>query len=926
MKILYRVSLAILAFICSLSALGQSKSALNLLVAQINDRHKQLPVEKLYLQTDKNYYIQNDTLWFKAYLLNGDDLTPSTISGILYVELDNSNNQCIKRIMVPLVDGISWGNIALNEDEVTEGGYTLRAYTNWMRNFGMDNVFEKQIYVASTGARSRIIATDFKVGTQADKDEIQAGLLFNNIDGQPLILQSMQLRVTDGRHILSKINTTTGVDGKLNFSFALPKGVTTKAISIIAKDVTKERDLPPYIIPITLNRSKNIDLQFMPEGGQLVAGIPAHIGFKAIGEDGKGTGVSGTVYNSKQQQVATFKSAHKGMGAFELLPQAGETYSARVILSDGNTKSYALPLVNASGVGLRVVNDEQADSVRVSVHVTHDLLSAPALPNYYLISLARNVALYGTHFTVKDEKTIISISKNALPSGITHFTLLNSAKQPLAERLAYINHNDNLRINIVPNKTQYAPHDSIALNIQVTNSAGKPVWGSFSMAVTDDGQVKTDSTASNIVNNLLLTSDLKGTVEDPAYYFANNDAQRKTELDNLLLTQGWVGYNWKQILGPPAKPEFTAEHEFTVTGRITNLFNKPVPGFGITLLSKKPAFVMDTITGKDGRFTFKGFLPVDTASFFIQAKNKRGKNAAVGIEVDEFKPPVFTQTGYRMVPWYVNSDTLLLHNLNAHITKQRDDAKLQGLGHILTEVKVTGKKIIKNSKNLNGDGGADVTLDEQDILKAGKMNLEELLMSKIKGFHQGYLRHTVIPSYMMDDEFVNFVFDGVYLNRFYTPTPQIDGLYQYIRGYLTYYTAEDIIGVEVMYNPRYSAEYVGTFLSPMLIGEPIAFIEVTTRSGHGPFMSHTPGTYLYKPMAATLPKQFYRPRYTIKGAVAATDLRSTIHWEPNIVTDTTGRATVSFYSADKRSTYSIMIEGTDLNGSLGFKRAKLIVK
>jgi hypothetical protein len=90
-------------------------------------------------------------------------------------------------------------------------------------------------------------------------------------------------------------------------------------------------------------------------------------------------------------------------------------------------------------------------------------------------------------------------------------------------------------------------------------------------------------------------------------------------------------------------------------------------------------------------------------------------------------------------------------------------------------------------------------------------------------------------------------------------------------------------------------------------------------------MRHTPGTYLYKPLAATLPKQFYRPKYNTKSVITGTHLRSTIHWEPNIVTDTAGKATVSFYSADKPATYTITIEGSDLNGSLGFKQKKIQV-
>jgi len=928
MNIFYRISAAILICAYCFPASGQQKSALNTVIAQINDRHNQLPVEKLYIQTDKTYYIQNDTLWFKAYLFNGDDFTPSGISGLCYFEIDDSNNQCIKRVMVPVADGLTWGNIALDADDFFEGGYTLRAYTNWMRNFGEEEIFKKQLYVTSINERSRLITTDFKPVKQAGKQNIQAALLFNNINGQNIIAQNMQLRVIDGKHLLAKATTTTDFTGKLNFNFDLPQGTTTKNIAIITKDVAKgNQDLPVYNIPVTLNRPEFTDLQFMPEGGTFVAGTTTVIGFKAIGEDGKGIDVHGNIYNSKQQQVATFRSVYRGMGRFEFTPQAGESYTAGLILPDGSIKSYPLPVVSQSGVSLKVFDPGlDADSLQVSVSVSHDMLNEPALHSYYLIGLARNVACYGAHLVATDKKTVISVPKSAFPTGIVHFTLLNTDHAPVAERVTYINRHNNLLINITADKGNYSPHDSIALALRITDHTGKPVRGSFSMVVTDDGQVKTDSTGSNIANELLFTSDLKGNVEAPAYYFEHDDAQRAGELDNLLLTQGWIGYNWKQVFAPAKQPEFAAEPEFAVKGKVTNIFNKPVAGTDITLLSKKPTLVIDTLTDKDGRFVFKGFLPVDTASFLVQARNKHGKSSNIDVEVDEFKPPVFTQTGYRMMPWYVNSDTSLLHNITDHMTKQQADAKLQGLGHILQEVKISDKKIIKNSQNLNGPGRSDQVLDEQDMLKAGKMTLLQLLEKKIKGFHQSFIPRTPIMRYMVNDEPVYFVYDGIFINKFYTPTGEINSLFNFVKQFLDYYTAEDVTGVEVMYSMANSSTYNATFLSPWLFSNPIAFIEITTRSGKGPFMTKAQGTYLYKTLAATLPKQFYRPRYTVKDHPVGTDLRSTIHWEPNIITDTAGKATISFYSADKPSTYSIMIEGTDLNGSVGFKRGKVVVK
>jgi hypothetical protein len=346
------------------------------------------------------------------------------------------------------------------------------------------------------------------------------------------------------------------------------------------------------------------------------------------------------------------------------------------------------------------------------------------------------------------------------------------------------------------------------------------------------------------------------------------------------------------------------------------------------MLSKKPLFAIDTTTDINGRFVFKGFLPVDTAAFMIQARNKKGKSLNVLVNVDEFKAPVFTQAPQLPGPWYVNTDTLLLNNINEHHIQKRAEEKLQGLGHVLKEVKIRDKKVIKDSKNLNGDGQSDQVLNEEDINKLGKMTLSQLLEKSIKGYHSGYLPKDPRLHHMIFDEWVQFVFDGMFIGRFYSPPPfrEPNDYYNYEQDYLDYYTAEDIKGIEVMFNPSYADNYISTFFSPRQIGSPWAFIEITTRSGHGPFMRKTLGTYLYKPLAATLPKKFYSPRNAPKSLINGTDLRSTIHWEPDVITDSLGRAHVSFFTADKAAHYTILLDGIDLNGDIGYQRQGITVK
>ena len=129
-----------------------------------------------------------------------------------------------------------------------------------------------------------------------------------------------------------------------------------------------------------------------------------------------------------------------------------------------------------------------------------------------------------------------------------------------------------------------------------------------------------------------------------------------------------------------------------------------------------------------------------------------------------------------------------------------------------------------------------------------------------------------------------------------------------------------------MIKTAHSSSYTIRFLDPMAIPWDNAFIEITTRSGHGPFVKKAVGTYVYRPMPISIPKQFYAPKYKMDSVPDMTDIRTTIFWAPNIITDKDGKATISFYTADAPGKYTIIAEGADLDGDVGVKRASIGVE
>ncbi|HEY2581890.1 MAG TPA: carboxypeptidase-like regulatory domain-containing protein, partial [Mucilaginibacter sp.] len=505
---------------------------------------KYRPAEKLYLQFDKPYYAIGDTIWFKAYLFNAPTLGFSTKSGIMYVDIANDSNTFIKQYRLPVKEGITRGDIGLTD--FPAGNYTLRAYTNWMRNFDTDGFFYKRFVVADN--REQTWLANSKTTTLIADGKLLANvkLRLSDMNKAAVADKPVQLEVMAGNHHLYKQRVQTDANGLLDVNFKVPEKAT--GLALVAHDEENENKIT---IPINLNRAEHADVQFLPESGNLVAGLPSHVGFKAIGEDGRGITISGIVTDHNQKQVAALQSLHNGMGSFDLTIQPNEKYTAKVNLPGGTVKEFALPGIKNTGAVLDVKNPFDKDSVAITISATNDLVKAG--DSYFLIGKSRGIICYAAIVSFKDGNVSRKVAKQLFPSGITHFILTNAKGQPLNERLVFIDHSDNLNVELSTDKSAYEPHDSISMHIMVTDSIGKPIAGNFSLAVTDDAQVKQDTLNNeNIMTRLLLTSDLKGFVEEPGYYLQTKNAKSWQALDNLLLTQGWVNYDWQADKQHPA--------------------------------------------------------------------------------------------------------------------------------------------------------------------------------------------------------------------------------------------------------------------------------------------------------------------------------------------------------------------------------------
>lgn len=875
---------------------------------------KKYPQEKVHLHLDKPYYSIGDTIYFKAYAVNAEKNLPSAISNVLYVDVINETNNLLQTLRFSLTDGIARGTIPL-VDSLAEGSYHIRAYTTWMRNWDDAFFFDKVITVGNGFNSDLVVSSSFLFHVANGKNYDSVLIHFQSLRGTTIMGKEVSYAIAINKKETPKGKALTDDNGNIKVPlsyFNLQQNSSAALITRIKPDgkttVTKE-------VNITLPSSKH-GIQFFPEGGQMVAGLRARVGFKAIDANGLGAEVWGKIIDDSTGEAIPFHSAFKGIGSFQFTPQLNHTYQALAMYKNGSEEKLSLPVALSSGYVLSIDN-ESDDKIGIGIAVKE----AVPVDKVILVAQCNNRIQYAAPLLLSDGNATISLSKRKLPTGIVQFTLFDTALQPVAERLAFINHQDALSIETFFDQKNYSKRSKTRMTLQVKDKNGDPVAGSFSLAVTDARAVVLDKTGEQtILSDLLLSSDLRGVIEDPNYYFTDINDAKAEALDNLLLTQGWRRFVWPDVLQSklPATP-FAAEKSLEIQGKVITAKGTPVTGGKVTLLSKQgAAFVTDTVTDAEGNFTFSELFFDDSHPFVVQATGEKSEKN-VQVKLANFFPPPVTNSK-NLFSNASAPDVMLPYLIRSlqQYDERRKNGLLQDNTHlkevvVTTTVQTRTQEAVAPSANLNGPGNADQILTYTDLQDCH--DLSTCLQGKMVGVYfktvvddpsSRVKTYSVKPfSTSGNGAPMAVILDGLDLNGAGSlnmrniPVQNIQSI-EVLRtgGYLSIYGFRGAGGVLVITTKRGNINYNATLPQNKKVVENTIF---TTAQGY----------------AAS--REFYMPDYgdatTRRNPMP--DLRSTIFWKSDIVTDDNGKAIVEWYNGDSEGPCNIIIEGMAGDGKLG---------
>ncbi|MEP6584802.1 MAG: hypothetical protein ABJA90_11065 [Ginsengibacter sp.] len=759
---------------------------LNAIKTTFNQYHQNIINEKIFVHTDKSFYVAGEIAWFKLYVVNAATLTPLDLSKVGYVEiLDSANNHLLQA-------KISLGNAEGNGSfylplSINSGNYKLRAYTNWMKNFSPEYFFEKNITIINVQKRLSLSA---------------------------------------------------------------------------AENATRP------------------DVQFFPEGGNMITNIPIKVAFKGTDQFGKSIGFKGFLIDNNDT-LLSFKPQHAGMGYFSFTPLTNHTYKAFIQTDSGERIVKDLPAAYSDGYVMAL--SDSANKIVVEVRSGASFGS-----EIYLFAHTRETIKVVATATLQNGRALFIFDKEKLGDGISHITIFNSQRQPICERLYFKKPATQLDLKINTNQPVYATRKKIDINIGVGDTKLKNDTASLSMTVyrLDSPEY---SKAANINSYLLFTSDLVGSVEDPNFYFGNDDTETRTALDNVMLTNGWRRFKWEDVLNNK-KTYFQFIPEFDGPMVVGNLINTKTggPSPNIESFIGVPGFQTEfnsSLSDKDGKVKFELKHLYGPSEIILQTNT--AKDSIYRIDVADPYSNAFSSTPlpeFNKVPATENS--LRAQSVSMQVQNIYSGKKLRQLSS--PGFDTTSFYLHPDAKYLLDDYTRFTTIEE--VLR------EYVILTDVR---------------KREGDFHFELYDYANITKLKTdPLVLLDGVPVFDFNKFMKVDPLKLYKVEVL-NRKY------------FLGSSIFTGVLNWSSYKGDMADYDPGPHAtiidYDGLQAE--REFYAPSYVTEDQKLShvPDFRNVLQWSPNIKIASGASTQINFYTSDVPGKYVVEVQGVDKNGLSGSK-------
>jgi hypothetical protein len=629
----------------------------------------------------------------------------------------------------------------------------------------------------------------------------------------------------------------------------------------------------PAVTPI----APAYEVQFFPEGGQLVQGVPSRVAFRVADAAGRGQVATGTVRDAQGQAVATLRTLRAGLGKFDFTPTSQAPYTAEVQLASGQKLVQKLPAATAQGYVLRLV---EAGPLQLRLHVTAKGVGPNAAQLALVAHSGQRIAMAQVARLDARGEVDFQIAKSVLLPGISHFTVFNSRRQPVGERL-YFRRPRVLAVSVAPSQVRYGTRAKVTLRLALPPTAAP---AKLSLAVYQLDSLNAGQTPADISSVLSLTADLKGSVEDPGYYLRDSSQVGQEAADNLMLTHGWSRFRWSQVLAgrPPALPYPPELNGPLVRGQV--LTASGAPAAGITAYLAAPSRAVRFYTASSNPAGMVQFEPKEAygpRTYTLQTDWRRDST---------YQLTLLSPYSARFAATPVLAPLTLDPGLTADLTHRHVQAQLQTAYYgRYRQYQLPPRDTVA----FYGLPPVQYRLDDYTRFKT----LDEALREYVQGVYVRQRKDGV--HLLMADQLHHTMFEE-------DPLVLLDGV--------PIFDINKFMGFDPLRIQR-----VAVFTNRYFYGgqDYPGLLSFTTYEGNLQDFPLNPRALLEEYGGVQGQREFFAPRYYTTPPSTLPDLRNLLHWQPDLTMAPGTTCELTFYTSDQAGRYRVVVQGLAADGQTG---------
>jgi hypothetical protein len=658
-----------------------------------------------------------------------------------------------------------------------------------------------------------------------------------------------------------------------------------------------------------------LNVNFYPEGGKLVQGVTGVVGVETLSRDSGWVNIQGILVASDGTKLRPINTIHDGMGSFVYTPT--DKPATVEFMYAGKKRKFKLPAAEPSGYNIILNNKESEFDITISRNASTTceplalFISSGGMPyNYVPIDLSASASKR------------IKVLTDGLPAGVAQLSLINSQGLTLLDRFAFVYPKDTPNMQAVTDKAVYTPFSKIGCDVSVTAADGKPLAGvPVSVSLCDASVSDFVANGTTIATDLLLTSELKGYINRPEFYFEQHSASRRKMLDNLILIRGWRKYDLQQSFGVKEfKPKYLPEDKLMLYGKVKSYFQGNA-GLNVTILANNDTSQVAGVTVTDslGRFS----VPLDDFEGRMDAlfqTRKEGKriNRASTISMERLFEPALRKYDFcELNPlWDSAADSASVSKLIAEIDPySADDEEAIVLDELVVKAKNKKKRTLYQTERF-----------ERSIL--GYYNIRQIVdnmrdKGKIINGDIGNLMHEINPNinfkgthYKVDS--IVYCVQGKNMDRMFIDNYIDDietAMLYYDRSGTKAFSIDDDFKAKESTVKDYWTDVTTDTANVAALKELYVRLDFTMDKRFNPNKSYLSSRGIRKTyiQGYNRPAAFYSPQYPEGAYDTFDDNRRTLYWNPSLVTDNNGKIHIDCYNS-RNPTYLTISAETIVDG------------